>query len=159
MPGRILVVLAMLLVGTASPVRAQAPAKPSAAVGAVARDTSVDRFLREFEVASEANDANAKAALYAEEVDRYFLRTHVTRDFVYRDVLDWLVRGRLITRFRLTVLSAEERGGERTLLVRKDASWIAGQEKRVLSTRSQLVLKRYGDGWQIVSERDYKPGR
>ena len=45
-------------------------AKPSAAVGVGARNESVGRFLREFERASEANDANAKAALYGEKVDR-----------------------------------------------------------------------------------------
>lgn len=129
----------------------------------------MDGFLREFEQASEANDANVKAALYAEVVDRYFLKTHVTREFVYRDLLDWLSRGRLITRFRLTVLSSErsgedtvqggreEAGEQRTLLVRKEAAWIAGGEKKTLSTRSQFILRRAGDGWKIVSERDYRP--
>ncbi len=122
------------------------------------RDASVDEFLRRFERASEANDANLKAALYAEVVDRYFLKSHVTREFVYRDVLDWLSRGRLITRFRLTVLSQLGSAEERTLIVRKDAAWLAGGEKKVLSTRSQLVLRREGSAWRIVSERDYKPG-
>jgi ketosteroid isomerase-like protein len=139
------------------PVEPQARvARPSAGVGV--RDGTVERFLREFERASEANDANVKAALYADEVDRYFLRTHVTREFVYRDVLDWLSRGRLITRFRLTVLSEEGSGAERTLVVRKEASWIAGGERKDLVVRSQLVLRRMGEVWRIVGERDYKPG-
>ncbi len=139
----------------------QARAAATAGVGVPATEASVDGFLREFERASEANDADGKAALYADVVDRYFLRTHVTREFVYRDVLAWLSGGRLITRFRLTVLSA--RGGqgadgveERTLEVRKEASWIAGNERRELVTRSQLVLRRVGEGWKIVGERDYK---
>lgn len=146
-------------------------AKPSAAVAepgarsvagaaggrvAVTRDASVEAFLREFERASELNDANVKSALYAEAVDRYFLRTHVTREFVYKDVLDWLSRGRLITRFRLTVLGEEGGGDERTLLVRKDAEWLEGGAKREFMGRSQLVLRRVSGVWRIVGERDYK---
>ena len=136
---------------------AQGPAaKPSAAVGVGARDESVERFLRQFERASEANDANAKAALYAEKIDRYFLKTDVTRAFVYQDVLGWLSRGRLIQRFRLTVLSEVGAGSERTLMVRKDAAWMEGGERRELVVRSQLVLRRFGEVWRIVGERDYK---
>ncbi len=150
------------------------PSKPSAAVaepgarpvpgaavgrgaGTGAREPSVEAFLREFERASELNDANVKAALYGEVVDRYFLRTHVTREFVYRDVLDWLSRGRLITRFRLTVLGEDGEGDQRTLLVRKDAEWLEGGAKREFMGRSQLVLRRVGGAWRIVGERDYKP--
>lgn len=106
-----------------------------------------------------ANDANLKSELYAQLVDRYFLKTHVTREFVYRDLLDWLSRGRLITSFRLTVLSTEGGGDERTLLVRKEASWIDGGSMRVLTTRSQFILRKIGSEWKIVSERDYKPER
>lgn len=131
--------------------------KPSA-YGGVSQDTSVDGFLRRFERASVGNDANVKAELYAEQMDRYFLKTHVTREFVYRDLLNWLSRGRLITSFRLTVLSNEGGDDERTLVVRKEASWIDGGAVRVLVTRSQFILRRVGGEWKIVSERDYKPG-
>ena len=155
-----LVLIAAAGMGTAAAQSRAAGSKPSAAVGAGARDESVERFLRQFERASEANDANAKAALYAEKVDRYFLRTDVTREFVYRDVLGWLSRGRLIQRFRLTVLSEEGAGSgagtERTLMVRKEASWTEGGERRELVVRSQLVLRRFGEGWRIVVERDFK---
>ena len=132
--------------------------KPSA-YGEVSEDASADRLLRQFEKASVADDANLKSELYAQLVDRYFLKTHVTREFVYRDLLDWLSRGRLITSFRLTVLSTEGRGDERTLLVRKEASWIDGGSMRVLTTRSQFILRKIGSEWKIVSERDYKPER
>ena len=144
--------------GGAAATTSRAARSAEAPGGGVVREASVGRFLREFERASEANDANVKAALYAERVDRYFLKTDVTREFVYRDVLDWLSRGRLITRFRLTVLGEEGSGEERRLLVRKQASWIAGSERKELVTRSQLVLRRVGEGWRIVGERDYKPG-
>ncbi len=136
--------------------------------GAVVADASVDRFLRSFERAAVANDADQRSELYAESIDRYFLKTNVTREFVYRDLLDWLSRGRLITGFRLTVLSSEGGGGQtgaqgnlqdRTLVVRKEASWIDGGSMRVLVTRSQFILRRIGSDWKIVSERDYKPER
>ncbi len=67
-----------------------------------------------------------------------------------------LAQGRLITRFRLTVLREEGTGAERTLLVRKEADWLAGAERRTMVVRSQLVLRRAGAGWEIVGERDYK---
>ena len=132
--------------------------KPSAYVG-VSQDASVEGFLRKFERASVANDANVKAELYAEQMDRYFLKTHVTREFVYRDLLDWLSQGRLITSFRMTVLSSEGDENERTLLVRKEASWIDKGAMRTLVTRSQFILRKVASDWKIVSERDYKPGR
>lgn len=136
------------------------PVQKPSAYGEATRDESVDGFLRRFERASVGNDATVKADLYAEQMDRYFLKTHVTREFVYRDLLDWLSRGRLITSFRLTVLSdAGTGGGERTLVVRKEASWMDGGAMRVLVTRSQFILRRFGGEWKIVSERDYKPDR
>ena len=137
--------------------RAQRLEPPAVAPGVRTSEVpaSVEQFLRRFEQASEANDADRKSELYAEVVDRYFLRTHVTREFVYNDVLDWLRAGRLITRFRLTVLSVSGTGEERTLLVRKEASWIAGSDRKELVVRSQLVLRRAGAGWLIVGERDF----
>lgn len=131
---------------------------PPATAGVVVGDAVVERFLREFVAASEANDADRKAAFYAEAMDRYFLKTHVTREFVYRDVLDWLSKGRRITRFRLTLLSAAGAGEERTLMVLKEAEWIKGGEKLALANRSQFVLRRIGGVWLIVSERDFRPG-
>jgi len=139
-------------------VAAELGQKPSAYVG-MSQDASVEGFLRKFERASIGNDANVKAELYAEQMDRYFLKTHVTREFVYRDLLDWLSRGRLITSFRLTVLSSEGDENERTLLVRKEAAWMDGGAMRTLATRSQFILRKVGSEWKIVSERDYKPGR
>ncbi len=135
---------------------------PPATAGVVVGDVVVERFLREFVAASEANDADRKAALYAEQMDRYFLKLHVTREFVYRDVLDWLSKGRRITRFRLTLLSVAGAGAgageERTLMVLKEAEWIKGGEKLALANRSQFVLRRVKGVWLIVSERDFRPG-
>ncbi len=135
--------------------------KPSAALGAdqVSGDPVATRFLRDFVDAAEANDADRKAALYAGEVDRYFLKAHVTREFVYRDVLDWLSKGRRISRFRMTLQSVSGTGDERTLVVQKQAEWMNGAEARVLANRSQFVLRRIGGEWKIVSERDFNPVR
>ncbi len=146
-------------VGVAQVVGGSAAPADAVAGTAVVGDAVVERFLREFVAASEANDADRKAALYAEAMDRYFLKTHVTREFVYRDVLDWLSKGRRITRFRLTLLSAAGTGDERTLVVLKEAEWMKGEERLALANRSQFVLRRVGEGaWLIVSERDFRPG-
>ncbi len=145
--------------GLAGVMRGQAGSveKPSAAFNQDTADPVAAGFLRDFVGAAEANDADRKAALYAAEVDRYFLKTHVTRDFVYRDVLDWLSKGRRISRFRMTLQSISGTGDERTLTVRKQAEWMNGGETRVLSNRSQFVLRRIGGEWKIISERDFNP--
>jgi ketosteroid isomerase-like protein len=108
------------------------------------------------------NDAAKTADFYAEQVDRYFLKREVTREFVQADRQAFLDGGKRIQDYSIGELRFET-NSRTTATVVLTKSWaildLGGTAATQSSTRSRLWLKRTAEGWKINGEQDLKSAK
>jgi hypothetical protein len=104
-----------------------------------------------------ANDPQAEARVYAEHVDKYYLRSDVDNEFVRDDKQAFLDHGNRITSLRLADLAVEDQTPI-TASVRytREVSWVNGSTSTHKNIRSLLHLRRFDEGWKIVYEQDFR---
>lgn len=126
--------------------------------GAVTDDQEIRLALRRWQEALLSNDAKQIAPSYAEEVDRYFLRTHVDREFVYRYMAKQEDRGSWLLAYDLRDVQVEHAGAD-LAEVRFAAEFTVstGKGERSGSARTELKMRREDGDWKIYSERDFRP--
>lgn len=138
-----------------SPLRAS----PVSTVAAPDPAREVEHFLTNWSSAEADAGARQIGYFYAEDVNRYFLRRNVTRDYVVADHQAYLDRGRRarffhVTNLRFDTLSANAA----SLSVVKTWDEVSRDETSATqkSTRSRLWLQRFPEGWKIVGEQDLR---
>lgn len=130
-----------------------------AEVRPVPNDAALGDRLEQWAASMRSTDATQQASFYAGHLDRYFLKTDVSHDFVLRDKEDFLRRGKRVELFDLENVAVKDRtdSAARIRLV-KHYVVLAGRagpasEKMV---RSELSLRKIDGTWEITGERDFK---
>ncbi len=149
-------------------IKAAAPAGENGAIAAVPRmsappvangeDSSISNALSAWARAEESNDPATLADCYAAEMDRYFLRRHVSREYV-RDYLTNLFRrdSRRVVTFVPKVVAFEDQSPDEVKVrLMKDVLTTDQQGTVEHLIRSVLYLKKEGSQWKIFSEQDLK---
>ncbi len=140
----------------------QPPPEPRSAYADIAQqqlsESGIRETLHRWAQSMTLNDPRAEAAEYAPRMDRYFLRTNVSRDFVEADKAAYLRKGNRTASFEVKDLEIENQT-DTTANVRlvKDVTWsqsTTGATHKLI--RSQLWLRRTEDGWKITGERDFR---
>ena len=115
--------------------------------------------MEEWAASMRSTDAERQASFYAGHLDRYFLKTDVSHDFVLRDKADFLRRGKRVEMFDLENVAVKDRtdSAARIRLVKhyvvQDGRSGPVAEKLV---RSELSLEKIQGLWEITGERDFK---
>lgn len=136
----------------------RAPASVAEALS-VSSDAALGDRLEQWAASMRSTDATQQASFYAGHLDRYFLKTDVSHDFVLRDKADFLRRGKRVELFDLENVAIKDQtdSAARIRLV-KHYVVLAGRagpasEKMV---RSELNLRKIDGTWEITGERDFK---
>ena len=125
--------------------------------GYVAEDEEIGLVLRRWQEAQLSNDAGQVALSYAPMVDRYFLRSHVNREFVRANLLVQQARGISLRSYTLRHIEIGQVSGE-DVEVHFLASFTVDspEGERTGDARTELKLHREEGDWKIVYERDYR---
>ena len=149
---------------TVYPDRAAVVGKPaatttgmSAGVGDGSADAAIRETLQRWSTAMVKNDPSAEAAEYAPHLDKYFLRSGVDQAFVEADKRAYLKRGNITADFTLRDVRIEnETANTAEVRLTKDVTWQRAGGSTHKLIRSLLHLQRFGDGWKITGEQDFK---
>jgi len=119
---------------------------------------ALTRALENWAKANESNDPTLLANCYAEQVDRFFLRTNVTNTFVHDYWDTWFKEhDSRVTMFKIKDATFENKATA-TVTLRLDEEVVTtssrGAVERLIP--AQLSLKKIGGEWMITSERDFK---
>lgn len=130
---------------------------PGHSPGYVAEDEQIGLVLRRWQEAQLSNDAGLVAESYAPMVDRYFLKSHVNREFVRANLLVQQARGISLRNYQLrhVVIGHVD---EDDVEVHFSASFTVDSPGGVRTgdARTELKLHREEGDWKIVYERDYR---
>ncbi len=122
-----------------------------------ANPQEISTVLGQWTQAMLSNDPNREAACYAPQLDRYFLRSGVTQDYVRQYLLAFHARGSTFTQFGLSnLLTSPQPDGSVEVSFNKDVALATPTGPKHESTHSRLRLKRIDDAWRITSERDFR---
>ena len=125
----------------------------------VAADAALGDRLEQWAASMRSTNPVQQASFYAGHLDRYFLKTDVSHDFVLRDKEEFLRRGKRVERFDLQDVALEEQTdfAAKIRLVKHYVVLAAragpASEKLV---RSELNLRKVDGAWEITGERDFK---
>ena len=106
-----------------------------------------------------STDAAQQASFYAGHLDRYFLKTDVSHDFVLRDKAEFLRRGKRVELFDLeNVAVTDQTSSAARIRLVKHYVVQAGpsQQPSEKLVRSELSLRKIDGLWEITGERDFK---
>ena len=101
-------------------------------------------------------DMSGHLSHYAPRVERLFLKRNVDLNFVRQVKEQSLAPGNEIRRYDISNIRTQLRGKDRAVVTFDKTYDIAGASPHSGKVRSELKLRRYPDGWRIVSERDAK---
>lgn len=128
-------------------------------VRSASSDGALGDRLEQWAASMRSTDAAQQASFYAGHLDRYFLKTDVSHDFVLRDKADFLRRGKRVESFDLENVAVADRtdSAARIRLVKHYVVLASragpASEKMV---RSELSLRKIDGTWEITGERDFK---
>ena len=146
---------------------ASSAAPPSAAVsvpssaaetpGQITEDREVGLALRRWRTALLTNDSAQIAPSYAVHVNRFFLKTQVSRTFV-RDYMERdEERGTRLTKYNLQDLAIRHvKPDEVEITFHADFAVSTPKTDRVGSARTTLMMRMEEGDWKIFYERDFK---
>ena len=121
-------------------------------------DQTITQTLSGWKSAMASNNSETQAAFYAENVDKYFLRRNVTRDYVRSDKQAFLNAGRRLQSFNMSDIGIQVTSSG--ALVSLTKSWVlldpTSTAAKARTTRSRLWLKATPGGWKISGEQDLK---
>ncbi len=125
---------------------------------ALTDDKQIALALHRWQEALLSNDARRIVPSYAPQLDRYFLQTHVTRDYVQRYMAREEDRGSWLLDYDLRDVNIAHDGPD-TAEVRFDAKFTvsAARGERSGRARTELKMRREDGDWKIYSERDFRP--
>ncbi len=116
----------------------------------------INTALRQWTQAMLSNDPNREAACYAPELDRYFLRSGVTQDFVRQYLTAFHNGGSTFTAFNISDIQARpEPDGSAEVRFNKEVELATPSGPKHQALHSTLHLKRINGAWKITSERDF----
>ncbi len=147
---------------TASAAPAMQPSTPPADIADVqpiSSDAALGDRLEQWAASMRSTDATQQASFYAGHLDRYFLKTDVSHDFVLRDKAEFLRRGKRVEQFDLENVAVKDRtdSAARIRLVKHYvvlASRTGPASEKLV--RSELSLRKIDGAWEITGERDFK---
>ena len=118
----------------------------------------VFRALENWSKANESNDPTLLASCYTDQIDRYFLRVHVTNSFVHDYWDTWFKEhDSRVTVFKVRDVTFDN---ETTTIVQlrlvKEVVTTDSKGSTERLTHSELHLNKVGSDWKISSERDFK---
>jgi uncharacterized protein (TIGR02246 family) len=113
-------------------------------------------FLERWRTTMVAGDAKGQAALYAQNVDKFFTKRNVSRDDVRREKVRMLSRYPEFHKYEIRDVRIESLKEDRAIVTfRKD--WDArGRGKFSGSEQQRLTLVKRSGSWQIVGEEETK---
>ena len=125
--------------------------------GQITDDKEVSLALGRWQKAMLTNDSAEIAPSYAPHVNRFFLKTQVSRDFV-RDYLERdEERGTRLTRYDLEDVTMRHlKPDEVEVDYRANFAVSTPDKDRTGDAHTTLILKRLEGDWKIVYERDFK---
>ncbi len=127
--------------------------------GQVSSPAALGNRLEQWAASMRSTDATQQASFYAGHLDRYFLKTDVSHDFVLRDKADFLRRGKRVERFDLEDVAVQDQtdSAARIRLVKHYVVQAGpAQPAAERLVRSELSLRKIDGTWEITGERDFK---
>lgn len=143
----------------AQPTPAAAPAPkeiPQATAKIPGADEDPKAVVQDWEAAMESNDAANQAAFYADPMDRYFLRSNVSREQVKADKQSSIEKRKDGWALKMEQVKVT-RSGSNSAKVRLIKHFTVREKGKLASewfVPSALQLIRRNGKWQITSERD-----
>ncbi len=139
-----------------SPAKGPAPAPAPGSPGYITEDRQIGLVLRRWQTALLSNDAAQVAPSYAASVERYFLRTDVSRAYVHDYMSKEETRGTTLMTYDLRDMTIEHVNADE-VDVRFVANFSVNAPKgmRTGSARTLLKLRREDGDWKIFYERDF----
>ena len=130
---------------------------PDESPGQVTDDKEVSLALGRWQKAMLTNDAAEIVPSYAPHINRFFLKTQVSRAFV-RDYMERDEEtGTRLTRYDMEDISMKHlKADEIQVAFRANFAVSTPDKDRTGEARTTLILKRLEGDWKIVYERDLK---
>lgn len=142
-------------IATSSTPSSQVPSDSTSSTDKSA-NTKIREVLDAWVASFRARDASRHASCYAAVVERYFLKTNVTRDQIERDKQAAFLRIASIRRYEITdVVIAAQLPDRYSATFRK--SWDTPSANGIPFSGEEiqkLVFGKFDDGWKIVSEEE-----
>ena len=117
----------------------------------------VNAALGQWTQAMLSNDPDREAASYAPHLDRYFLQSDVSRDFVRHYLTQVRDGGTTFTQYDISnLLTIPEPDGSVQARFNKEATFATPTGPKHQTTHSVLTLRPIDGTWKITSERDFR---
>ena len=122
----------------------------------VPQDPTIEETLDRWAAALAQNDVSTEIRFYGPEVDPYFRKHHVSRQFIEADKKTLFDRGVRLTSYQVRDLFITMNSpDEAIVLLTKEWQTQEGAEY-ARTTRSRLHMKRLNQDWKIVGEQDLR---
>jgi ketosteroid isomerase-like protein len=123
---------------------------------AASDEGAIRTLIEEWTTASRARDAATQASFYAPQVERFFNARNVSQDWVRRYRQDAYKRIGAVRKFEIYNVRVDVKSA-RTAEATFDKTWdFSGRNRFSGNVRSQLMFRKIGNDWRIVSERDLR---
>ena len=124
--------------------------------GRTSAHAELSNLVRSWATDFRQGDMSGHLSHYAPKVERLFLKRNVDLNFVRQVKEQSLAPGNEIRRYDISAIRTQLQGDDRAVVTFDKTYEVAGAKPHSGKVRSELKLRRYPDGWRIVSERDAK---
>ena len=141
---------------TAEPDLPDATEPDASTRGRTSEHAELSNLVRSWATDFRQGDMSGHLSHYAPRVERLFLKRNVDLNFVRQVKEQSLAPGNEIRRYDISDIRTRLQGKDRAVVTFDKTYDVAGNSPHSGKVRSELKLRRYRDGWRIVSERDAK---